>query len=145
MNIFLQQGFLSKAPLFIDITTVIVAILPLLVWFAIRVAQNGNIELHKKLQLTLFIFSVIVLVFFEYFIRVIGGVEKFELNIDKTLFFTILIIHIIIAVVTLFLWIYTIIKSSEPTKHKKAAIFAFSGIVLTSITGIIVYILLFLI
>jgi len=58
-----HPGFLgTRAPLFMDMVTLIVALLPLLVAGAIYFAINKKYKVHAYSQIFIFAFSVIVLV-----------------------------------------------------------------------------------
>ena len=144
MCFLLNKGFLGfNAPLFMDLTLIITALLPLLAGFGIYLAKIKKYKLHKIYQLTLLFITLIVLGVFEYLIRKIGGFSVFDIKIDKSIFILILTIHIIIAFVTIVFWIVTILKSSNVKMHKIYAMFTFYGIIFTSVSAIIVYLLLF--
>ena len=158
MNYMFEQGFLgTTAPFFMDSVTLIVALLPLLILISIQFVKAGKIKLHILSQLFIFIFSVLVIIYFEYGVRLGGGFNFFMkgAKVSHNYAFSVLIIHIIIATIMLFVWSKTIIsglinykKGTLPginTKaHKKSGIRAFIWISLTSLTGIWVYMLLFM-
>ena len=158
MTYMFQPGFLgTKAPFFMDFVTLIVALLPLLVGIAISFAKNKKYTLHAQVQMIILIVSVIVVGYFEYGVRLGGGYETFVQNtsVSHDYLFVVLVVHIIISVLTLGIWISTILRAksdasqgglpgSYSLSHKKAGIRTFIGIVLTSLTGIWVYLLLFL-
>ena len=157
MDYLFQPGFLgTRAPLFMDIVSVIVAALPFLIYGAITLAKKKNYSAHASVQKLLFITSVIVVGFFEYGVRMEGGyknlMEGSSVSHDYLLY--VLIFHIIISVITLFLWVMTLSRArrykrqftlpglySKP--HKKDGIRTFIGIILTMLTGAWVYALLF--
>jgi len=157
MSYMFQAGFLgTKAPFFMDLVTLVVALLPLLVGIAISFARRKRYHLHGVLQITIFIVSVLIVSYFEYAVRSSGGYETFVQNtqVSHHYLLTVLIIHIVIAVVTLGIWANTLFHGRKDWKngtlpglyspfHKKAGIRAYTGIVLTSLTGIWVYLLLF--
>ena len=158
MNYMFEAGFLgTRAPFFMDFVTLIVALLPLLVGIAISFARKQKYELHSIVQTLIFVISVIVVGYFEYGVRLGGGYEAFVQNthVSHDYLFVILMIHIVISVITLGIWASTIFHARKDSKrggilpgshslsHKKAGIRAFIGIVLTSLTGIWVYLLLF--
>ena len=157
MNYMFQPGFLgTKAPFFMDFVTLIVALLPLLVGVAISFAKNKKYTLHARVQWAIFIVSVIVVSYFEYGIRLGGGYETFVQNthVSHDYLFAVLVVHIIISVLTLGIWANTLFRARSDASqgglpgnysksHKKAGIRSFIGIVLTSLTGIWVYLLLF--
>lgn len=152
-----EAGFLgTRAPLFMDIVTVIVALLPFLILGAVSLARRKLYNLHATVQKTLFIVSVIVVAYFEYGVRSVGGFDTFMegSSTPKGYAFWVLIFHISIAVVTLVLWIITLLRAKRYRRvnalpgmytisHKKAGIRTFIGILMTSVTGIWVYYILF--
>ncbi|HFS85385.1 MAG TPA: DUF420 domain-containing protein [Epsilonproteobacteria bacterium] len=158
MDYMFQPGFLgTKAPLFMDVVTLIVALLPFLIYIGIMFAKGRNFSVHAKVQQLLFWVSVIVVGYFEYGVRSYGGFEAFmeSSNSSYSYAFWVLIFHIIIAVVTLGIWINTLIRARKDFRvnalpgmytkhHKNAGIRTFIGIILTSVTGLWVYYILFM-
>ena len=152
-----QEGFLgTRAPFFMDFVTLIVALLPFLVLLAIGMAKKKSYKLHGFTQTLIFIISVIVVGYFEYGVRLGGGFNSFmeESSTAHDYALWVLIIHIVIAVVSLFFWTKTLLQAVKSNKnhqlpgsfsasHKKAGIYTFIGIFLTGFTGIWVYLLLF--
>jgi len=157
MEYMFQTGFLgTRAPFFMDIVTIIVALLPLLIYGAILFARKGFPKLHMLAQNIIFAVSLVVIAYFEVGVRVGGGFDVFVSGtaVSPTLAFWVLIVHILIALVTLYYWILTIIganmqyaKKELPGRysvgHRILAIKATLGIIFTSFSGILVYVLLF--
>ena len=157
MDYMFEAGFLgTRAPFFMDFVTLIVAFLPLLVLGAIAMAKKKAYKAHAFTQTIIFIVSVIVVGYFEYGVRLGGGFDAFmeESTVSHGYALWVLIIHILISVVTLGIWISTLISARKDQKsnklpgqfsqaHKKAGIRTFVGIFLTAFTGIWVYLLLF--
>jgi len=157
MDFIFQPGFLgTRAPLFMDIVSVIVALLPFLIFGAIRLAQIKKYRAHEIVQKFLFVVTVIVVAFFEYGVRVAGGYKNLMegSSVPHDYFIYVLIFHIIIAVVTLILWTITLYYARRNRKqstlpglysksHKKDGKRTFIGIILTMLTGGWVYALLF--
>jgi len=157
MDYMFQSGFLgTSAPLFMDMVTLIVAILPLLVYGAILLARRRMFKTHMILQNVIFVFSLVVVGYFELGVRVGGGFDAFmsESHASYTYALVVLILHIIIAVFMLYFWSRTIIsgnynfsKSLLPGRasnaHKLLAVKTFVSIIFTSFSGVWVYILLF--
>lgn len=157
MDFLFTSGFLgTRAPLFMDIVSVIVAVLPFLIYGAISLAKKKNYSAHESVQKLLFMISVIVVGFFEYGVRMEGGyknlMEGSSVSHDYLLY--VLIFHIIISVITLILWVMTLYSAKRYKKqsalpglyseaHKKDGIRTFIGIILTMLTGAWVYALLF--
>lgn len=157
MNYMFEVGFLgTRAPLFMDVVTLIVALLPLLVWGAVMLTKAGKYKLHGTLQVALFWISLIVVVYFEYGVRSVGGFDAFMegSHTPHAYALWVLIGHIIIATLTLGFWISTLLRAKRDYRmsvlpgmyssdHKRSGIRTFVGIVLTSLTGLWVYYLLF--
>ena len=157
MDFMFQAGFLgTRAPLFMDIVSVIVFLLPFLIFGAISLAKKGNYSAHESVQKLLFVVSVIVVAFFEIGVRMEGGyknlMEGSSVSHDYLLY--VLIFHIIISVITLILWVKTLLSAKRYKRqstlpglysqaHRKDGQYTFIGIILTMLTGAWVYALLF--
>jgi len=158
MKYMFEAGFLgTRAPFFMDFVTLIVAMLPLLVLGAIVMAKKRAYTAHALTQTLILILSVIVVGYFEYGVRLGGGFNAFmkgsHVSHDYALW--VLVVHIIISVVTLGIWVSTLISALKDQKnnklpgqfsqaHKKSGIRTFIGIFLTALSGIWVYLLLFI-
>ena len=152
-----QSGFLgTRAPLFMDIVSVIVAVLPFLIFGAIGLAKKRNYKAHESVQKLLFVVTVIVVAFFEIGVRLAGGYKNLMegSSVEHNYFIYVLIFHIIIAVSTLVIWMITLYRARHYTgkkalpglysgAHKKDGQRTFIGIILTMLTGGWVYALLF--
>jgi len=137
--------------------TLIVAFLPMLIYFGIILARRKLYKAHAVVQNFIFVFSVIVVSYFEYGVRLGGGFDGFmdDSNVSYSYALFILIFHIIIATVTLFYWTRTVVKANyhmskglipgiKSRDHRLGAFKSYIGIIFTSFTGIWVYILLFI-
>lgn len=158
MNYMFTAGFLgTKAPFFMDFVTMIVSLLPFLILVTIWLVRRGYYRLHRILQFILFTISVIVVGWFEYGVRVGGGFSSFvEGNsLPRYVLIGVLVFHIIIATVAFLWWAKTIYVANKhylnkdlpgihSIKHISDGKRATVGIFLTSLTGIWVYLLLFL-
>jgi len=149
----LEKGFLfTKAPLFLDIATVYFFILPFLLFFSIRYAIKGNYKKHINSQIVIFIVSMVMIVFFEVGMRMEGG---FFVLMDQSTFrytplLIFLLVHIIIATMTIVSWVYLIFTSYVSYKkgtliahHAKLARYTVGGICITSTMGIMIYLAIF--
>lgn len=157
MDFMFQSGFLgTRAPLFMDIVSVIVALLPFLIFGAISLAKKKHYSAHENVQKLLFVISVIVVAFFEIGVRMEGGykslMEGTSVSHDYLLY--VLIFHIMISVITLILWIKTLHGAKRYKRlsalpglytqaHKRDGQWTFIGIIMTMLTGAWVYALLF--
>jgi len=144
-----HPGFFgTRAPFFMDLVTLIVAFLPLLVTGAIILAKNKMYQLHAYAQIFIFAFSVIVLIYFETGVRIGGGFNAFMdgSSVTHGYAFFVLLLHIAIAVITLGVWGTTLIRAKyflTTGLHKVLGRISFVGIILTSLSGIWVYLILF--
>lgn len=149
MNYMFEVGFLgTRAPFFMDFVTLIVAFLPLLMMSIIMLAIKKKYKAHAFAQIGLFIVSVIVLTYFEVGVRVGGGFKTFieGSSVSHDYVFIVLILHIIIATITLFIWGFTLLRAKghlENGTHKRNGRRAFIGVIFTSLSAIWVYLLLF--
>ena len=149
MNYMFELGFLgTRAPFFMDLVTLIVAFLPFLMMTVIGLAVKKKYKAHSIFQLVLFVVSIIVFSYFEMGVRVGGGFKAFieGSSVSHNYAFIVLIIHIIIATLTLFIWTFTLLRAKthlNNNTHKRNGKFTFVGVVLTSLSGIWVYLLLF--
>ena len=154
-----ETGFLgTRAPFFMDFVMIMVAVLPILVAIAIAFSKKKNYQLHAVSQIILFVVAVVVVSYFEYGVRVGGGYEGFVQgsSVSHDYAFYVLIFHIVVALLGFGIWTHTLVRAYKDSKynalpglysgsHKKAGKRAFIGIVLTAVTGIWVYILLFMV
>ena len=157
MEYMFQPGFLgTRAPFFMDFVTLIVALLPFLLVLAILFARKRQFKLHLVSQLFLYLFSVTVVGYFEYGVRVGGGFEAFAegSSLSKSFLFEFLLLHIGISLVTVVWWTKTLIfgiksyrNNTLPGKvsvtHRRDGLLSSVGIVLTSLSGVWVYLFLF--
>lgn len=145
-----EAGFFgTRAPIFMDVVTLIVSLLPFLVAIAISFARNKHYKIHSYIQIIIFAFSVIVLSYFEYGVRVGGGFSAFmkESGVSYDYALMVLVFHIFISVITVILWAIAIFGAKKLLQlgvHRKMGLVVFGGVVLTSVTGIWVYFLMFI-
>jgi len=153
-----ETGFVgTKAPLFMDITTLIVVLLPFLLAGSVYFANKKNYKVHKLTQIALFVITILVLFFFEYGVRLDGGIKKYMTysDIPKSFIFGFLAFHITIATGTVIVWarlIYLSVKAEMngdlPGKfsamHRHLAKITTIAIYMTAITGFGLYYILFI-
>nr|WP_275848039.1 DUF420 domain-containing protein [Sulfurimonas sp. SAG-AH-194-I05] len=144
-----QTGiFGTRAPLFMDLVSVIVALLPFLMLGIIALAKKKKYKLHALFQAILYVISVLVLTFFEIGVRFVGGFKSFMegSGVGHDYAIIVLIFHIMISVMTLIIWTTTLFmakKQLQLNKHKKAGWLTFLGVLMTTLTGMWVYLILF--
>ncbi|MEO1938547.1 MAG: DUF420 domain-containing protein [Sulfurimonas sp.] len=157
MQYMFADGFMgTRAPFFMDLLTLVVALLPLVIYGGILLARKKLYKTHAAIQNLIFLLSVIVIGYFETGVRVSGGFDAFMLGsgVSHTYSSIVMVVHIAIATATLFYWIRTIVTAnrefykgilpgSASLSHRDLAVKTFLGISLTSFSGIWVYLLLF--
>lgn len=149
-----EKGFLgTSAPLYMDISTLYFAVLPILMAGAVFLAVKGLFKAHAYTQMSLFIFTIAVVLYFELGVRLDGGyfvyIENTSLPEDKMAIY--MVIHVFIALVSTIVWGYHTIRSfkefvqykSVYKNHKKIGRLIFAGISITSFMGVGIYWLLF--
>jgi len=153
-----EAGFFgTKAPLFMDIVTFIVVLLPLLVYGSIFLAIKKQLKWHKITQVALFVITLLVVLFFEVGVRIDGGIQKYLTYTDVSdgLVIGFLILHIAIATGAMVVWgrlIYLSFKAEKAGElpgrfsetHRRMTWVTNIAIVLMSLTGWGVYYLLFM-
>ena len=149
MEYMFKEGFFgTRAPLFMDEVTLIVALLPMLLFGAIALARKKHYKAHMYYQIFLYVISLCVVFYFEAGVRVLGGFATFEerSSVAHNYLFAVLIIHIAIAASSTLFWTFTVLSAKKELKlgrHKRDGMITFAGVTLTSLTGIWVYLLLF--
>lgn len=153
-----ELGFLgTKAPLYMDIVTLYFALLPLLLALAIAQAVKGRIVWHLRMQLATLLTTLFFVLFFEVGVRFDGGFSRYAAHssIPFDLLLSYLVVHIIIAVITISGWIYLVIASLKAYKqegvqapffkmHKRMGKQIFFALLLTSAMGVGFYLMLFM-
>jgi hypothetical protein len=146
------EGLLgTRADIIVDTVMITSAILPFLLFYAIYLAKKERYDLHKWIQIILFTVVNLLVIALEIDIRY-GGVNKI---IEQSNYFNsstlgiVFIVHLIFAISSTLLWFWLIIISAKryPVHfrfpHKKYGILVYIDIILTVITGWILYALVF--
>ena len=151
-----EAGFLgTKALMYMDIITIYFGLLPFLMAGAIYMAVKKRYKLHYKMQLSIFVFTLIIVAIFEVGVRMSGGFSAFiqQSNANYSYMLIFLVIHVLIAILSVVLYSILIYSSTqqyvlkkEPfaTNHKRMGQVVFFGMTLTSIIGILIYYFLFM-
>ena len=157
MDYMFAPGFFgTKAPFFMDFVTLVVALLPLLAYSGVWFIRRGYYSFHIFYQILIFVFSIAVVGWFEYGVRTGGGFNSFIQGNPRPyyLLFGVLIVHIVISTTTMIYWAKTLwqaysqfSKKNLPggftVRHIIRAKRVLWGVFLMALTGIWVYLLLF--
>jgi len=150
-----ETGFLgTRALWFMDLVTLWFAVLPFLMALAISLAMTKRYRGHLRLQTLLFAITVAMVLVFEVGVRVTGGFVAYAegSGVSFGALSALLGIHILIAVAAVGLWSWLLIDSLRRYKegsviagHKRYGIAVFAGMTVTSLLGVLIYLLLFVI
>ena len=131
---------------------------PFISLYAVSLIKNQGYQTHIKIQKSLFWTCIIGVLLLEVQIRISGGSGSLVSNREytETVFFkSILITHIIGAVLTYIIWGVTLFKSNHRWKkqktlpgpfsltHRKLGYFTIAGLFFTAVTALIVCTLAF--
>lgn len=149
-------GFLgTRALLFMDVVTIWFAMLPVLLAGAIALVHLGHHAWHIRMQVTLFVMTVLMVLLFEVGVRVTGGFVEYvqHSSVDPFWMTVLLVVHVIVAVASVILWVWLLYSARKAfsnqgrvgTIHKRYGKILFGGLSLTSLMGVLIYLLLFVI
>jgi uncharacterized membrane protein YozB (DUF420 family) len=118
------------------------AVLLLTGYYLIRQRKRA---LHKKIMLSAFSTSIVFLISYLYYHAHVGSVPFKGMGIIRPIYFTILISHTILAVVIVPMAIVTLVRglSSRFDKHRKLARITLPIWLYVSVTGVVVYMMLY--
>lgn len=155
----LPPGFLgTRADVFMDVVIVIVAAVPALLLLTGALARRGAWLWHKRLQLLLTAVFVVVLLSFETYIRLKGGVDGISVGSalhQSTALYVYLAVHLSFALSSALLWGWLVwlslrrfpvrpVPSEFSATHKRWGRIALIDMGLTAITGLGLYALCFI-
>lgn len=106
--------------------------------------KKRNINAHLGMMLTAFLFSALFLISYVIFHYHVGSVGYDGTGWIRMLYFTILISHILLAVVNLPMILITLYRaiSKDFQRHKKIARWTWPIWMYVSVTGVVVYLLM---
>ena len=146
-------GFLgTRADLIIDIVMTASGFLPAFMIYAFAMAAKGKLALHKKLQVTALVAVTLLVLALELDVRLgnLPAISALSPYHDSVLLKWVFGIHMIFAVTTFVGWIWLVVKSYKiypdsfgSFNHKEWGKILFVDIVLTVVTGWIMYIMVF--
>lgn len=121
------------------------AISGVLLIVAYRLIRQRKIEQHRKVMLAAFTTSALFLVCYVVYHTQVGSVRFTRQGFVRPLYFTILITHVTLAALVLPMAIVTLsrgLKARYP-QHRKIARWTFPIWLYVSVTGVLVYVLLY--
>ncbi len=149
----IAQGFLgTRADIIIDVVMTVSGFLPALMMFTFYLAAKRKYQLHKNMQLALLLIVTVLVVALEVDVRsgdlqAAGALSAYHDTLALRVLF---IVHLLFATTTFVGWIWLVIKSSKiypkgfgKFNHKKWGKILFADVVLTVITGWMMYLMVF--
>lgn len=127
---------------------------PFGVYYGIRLARNKDYISHRRIQNIIFTIGVVGVLALEILIRYSGGSGSLASNSKyyDSKFFTITwVSHIVVAILTYFLWTVLIVLSNSKFRkslsgklseiHKKLGEVIFGGLIYTAVSALAVYLM----
>jgi uncharacterized membrane protein YozB (DUF420 family) len=109
--------------------------------------RSGRREAHKRMMLSAFVTSCLFLISYLYYHLVLrAGVTRFRgVGIARPIYFTILTSHTILAVVVVPFILITLARALKGKfqRHKAIAPYTFAIWMYVSVTGVIIYLMLY--
>lgn len=107
--------------------------------------RQGNMSAHKKLMISAFVVSAIFLVSYLIYHAQAGSTKFLGTGFIRPVYFTILISHIILAAAIVPMAIITMYRGLKARydKHKKIARWTLPIWLYVSVTGVIIYVMLY--
>lgn len=147
----------QNIPIHMNVMVIFFTILPFIVLVSIYYAKNKKYKLHLTSQGFVLILTILVLAYFEVMIRIDGGFFEFSKQSSMSLDFLIkyLIFHIGVSLIAAVLWIRLFFKSMvlykageienlKNSNHKRDGKITFLFLLLSCVTGIFLYLFLFI-
>ena len=146
-------GFLgTRSDIIVDTVMTISGFLPALLVYTFYLAAKGKKRAHRNWQLALLLVVTVLVVALEVDVRT-GNLQRLSAMSpyhDSALLQAVFIVHLIFAMTTFVGWLWLVIKSAriypkpfQAFDHKKWGKILFVDIVLTVITGWVMYIMVF--
>lgn len=149
------QGFLgTRADLLTDLITVGYGVIPLILYLSARRARAGRHRLHRNVQCGCLAALTVILILFEVNIRMRGGSQALFLTssfADTPLLRFTLLGHLAIAVSTYLIWCGLTFVSLRrfgsrlpggfSDTHRRLGLLVIAGNVATAITGVLLYVI----
>lgn len=134
-----------KLPVFLPpIYATINGFTSLLLIAAVWAVKNKKVQLHEKLMKTAIVFSVLFLVMYVAYHMTSQSTKYGGEGILKTLYFIILISHILLSIVVIPFVLITFVRAitNNIDLHKKIAKYTFPLWLYVTITGVVVYLMI---
>lgn len=117
----------------------------ILLFIGHRFIKTGNRRNHKRMMIAAFSTSILFLVSYLYYHAHVGDVPFKGTGVVRPVYFSILISHILLAAAVVPLAVITLFRglTSKFDKHKKIARWTYPIWMYVSITGVVVYLMVY--
>jgi uncharacterized membrane protein YozB (DUF420 family) len=119
----------------------------LLIGSGLYFIKRGREQAHKRMMLAAFVTSSLFLISYLYYHLVLGaGVTRFQgQGLARPVYFTLLASHTILAVVVVPFVLITLARALKGRfeRHKKIAPYTFAIWMYVSVTGVVIYLMLY--
>jgi uncharacterized membrane protein YozB (DUF420 family) len=117
----------------------------ILLLIAYRFIRQGNIQAHKRTMLTAFSVSVVFLISYLVYHAKVGAVYYTKTGLLRVVYLTILTTHTILAAAVPVLAIITLRRGlkGDYKRHRRIARWTFPIWLYVSVTGVVVYLMLY--
>lgn len=108
--------------------------------------KRGRREAHKRAMIAAFVTSSLFLICYLYYHLVLHGLTRFQgQGVSRTFYFTLLISHTILAAVVVPFILVTLARALKGkfARHKAIAPYTFAIWMYVSVTGVIIYLMLY--
>jgi hypothetical protein len=146
----------TRADLVVDLVYLVTLAAPLVAYLGLRLVRSGRQHAHRRVQTFLFATCVLAVVALEIRIRFAsgsGGLMQHSPYAGSRLFWAVMIVHILGAIVTYALWGWlvfasrrrhgTILPGAFSRRHKRVGLIVIGGICFTTLSATVVYFLVF--
>ena len=152
----IPDGFFgTRADLIIDVVVVMFALWPFILLAVIRLASKGKYRVHRNLHFLVFLCALVLVLALEIDLRFSDLLVEIRQSsiYSSALAKSIFALHLVVAIFTFVSWVTLLIRSTKRYKkqlpgkftrqHKFWGKVVVVGLTLTSITGIALYIIVF--
>lgn len=107
--------------------------------------RQGKRDAHRNVMVAAFVVSVVFLVSYLIYHAKVGSVPYRGMGVARTIYFAILITHVILAAAVPFLAVITLYRAwkGQFAAHRRIAKWTFPIWLYVSVTGVIVYLMLY--
>ncbi|MBZ2183829.1 MAG: DUF420 domain-containing protein [Bryobacter sp.] len=121
------------------------ALCTILLLYGVSLIRKGRREQHKKVMLAAFATSIIFLVCYLVYHYEVGSVPYQGQGLLRTIYFSILISHVVLAATVPVLAVLTLWRAFQKRfdQHRRIAKITFPIWLYVSVTGVIVYLMLY--